>query len=290
PYLAAVSVALTSGVFGNIFILAMIFSKKNLRPNGYEFMVNLALADLCVTGIADPLCILGKMFNNMIFRWFSERPWLCEAVASFCLTACFCSFLSLCFLSFNRYLYIVHNEVHHRLFSKCRAGIICVLVWVMAFSMEVGNFIGWGNHYFDPKSHQCIWERTASQTYTLFVVASMLIGVTMMLGSYTAIFAKVWKSKTGLLHFSDHMRDSDKSWVGFQQAIIMCRMMFAVVIIFGICWLPYLVVIAWDFTDKLPVWVHLWMTYLAHLHAAINWIIYGFTNPIFGRTIKKIFC
>lgn len=61
PYLTAVILALVSGVFGNIFILVMVFIKKTLRHSGYELMVNLACADLCVTGIADPLCILGEM-------------------------------------------------------------------------------------------------------------------------------------------------------------------------------------------------------------------------------------
>ena len=64
PYLAVVIVALSLGVAGNLLIIFAICSNRKLHTTGNVFMVNLALADLCVTGVADPMCILGKIVVN----------------------------------------------------------------------------------------------------------------------------------------------------------------------------------------------------------------------------------
>ena len=45
----------------------------------------------------------------------------------------------------------------------------------MAFIVEAPNFI-WGNHFFDAKSHQCIWERTATFGYTFFIGVILIAG------------------------------------------------------------------------------------------------------------------
>ena len=48
-----------------------------------------------------------------------------------------------------------------------------------------------------------------------------------------------------------------------------------VVVMYIICWMPYVLVVTIDHTDRLPLWTHLWATYLAHLHSSLNFIIYA---------------
>ena len=222
-------------------------------------------------------------------RWFSKRPWLCEVVASFCLTACFCAFFSLGFLTINRYFFIVHNRTYEKVFSKLRAVFVCGAIWIAAFGMEVGNFLGWGDHYFDAKSMQCIWERTATLSYTVFLAAGLVGGpLLLMILCYVIIFIKVYRSKKELACFNRDLLKVDQTLRAVKEAVQVCRMMVVVVLAFCVCWLPYIVVISVDMEDKLPLWVHLWATYLAHLHSAINWIIYGITNPAFRKGYKEI--
>ena len=45
----------------------------------------------------------------------------------------------------------------------------------MAFIAEAPNFV-WGNHFFDAKNHQCIWERTATFGYTFFIGVILIAG------------------------------------------------------------------------------------------------------------------
>ena len=60
PYIALTVLALTVGISGNLIIVGCYWVSKKLRKVGNEFLFNMALSDLCVTGLAEPMCILGK--------------------------------------------------------------------------------------------------------------------------------------------------------------------------------------------------------------------------------------
>ena len=60
PYVGLTILALTVGICGNVTIISCFWVSKKLRKVGNEFFFNMALSDLCVTGLAEPMCIIGK--------------------------------------------------------------------------------------------------------------------------------------------------------------------------------------------------------------------------------------
>ena len=60
PYIILTGLAITLGVCGNLLTIFIFLRTKSLNKMGNELFVNLALADLWVTGLADVLCLLGK--------------------------------------------------------------------------------------------------------------------------------------------------------------------------------------------------------------------------------------
>jgi len=56
------------------------------------------------------------------------------------------------------------------------------------------------------------------------------------------------------------------------------KTVFIIFIAFVSCWSPYIVVLLYDSSDSLPLPVHLYASMLAHLHASLNFIIYGLMN------------
>ena len=68
PSIIILAIVSSGGTFGNILtILAVAFSRK-IRHVEKAFVVNLALSDLYVTAIADPMSILGKSDKQNVFR------------------------------------------------------------------------------------------------------------------------------------------------------------------------------------------------------------------------------
>lgn len=60
PCLVVLTVASTVGTFGNLMILVIMHTRKRTQTVETTFIVNLALADLYVTSIADPMSFIGS--------------------------------------------------------------------------------------------------------------------------------------------------------------------------------------------------------------------------------------
>ena len=62
-YVLLVLILVILGVLGNVFIIYVMKHEKHMNKDARAFIINLAVADLCVSGIADPMCIAG------MFEW-----------------------------------------------------------------------------------------------------------------------------------------------------------------------------------------------------------------------------
>ena len=62
PYILLTVLATLLGTGGNTLVLLVnaLSQWQGVTKVGGAFIVNLAVADLCVTAIADPFCIIGK--------------------------------------------------------------------------------------------------------------------------------------------------------------------------------------------------------------------------------------
>jgi len=60
------------------------------------------------------------------------------------------------------------------------------------------------------------------------------------------------------------------------------KTVFIIFIAFVCCWSPYIVVLLYDTSDSLPLPVHMYTSMLAHLHASLNFAIYGLCNRSFS--------
>ena len=71
---------------------------------------------------------------------------------------------------------------------------------------------------------------------------------------------------------------SESTYVATMQTIRQVKTVFVVFIAFACCWSPYVVVLLYDYSDTLPLPVHLYASMIAHLHASLNFVIYGLMN------------
>ena len=60
-YCAILGVALLIGTLGNVIIIVVTSTTSAMNKVGKQFVINLAISDLCVSGIAEPMCIVGKI-------------------------------------------------------------------------------------------------------------------------------------------------------------------------------------------------------------------------------------
>jgi len=66
------------------------------------------------------------------------------------------------------------------------------------------------------------------------------------------------------------------------------KTVFVIFISFVCCWSPYIVVLLYDTSDRLPLPVHLYASMLAHLHASLNFAIYGLNSRTFRAAYRRL--
>ena len=120
-------------------------------------------------------------------NFFEKRLHLCIFIGSFCLVSCATSLFCMVLLAMNRYkmdlirfinlffsflrdlkvvpvfefryLNICHNSLYKKIFTRQHTIQLCIMAWTFGFLVDLPNFVGWGGHYFDKKSANCMWNR-----------------------------------------------------------------------------------------------------------------------------------
>ena len=210
------------------------------------------------------------------------RQWLCTLCASLCVTSCVVSLLSIGCISVNRYVYICHHEAYRRLFARYTYVAIVAATWVVGVAIDLPCHVGWSVHTFDRKTQKCLWDRTLSHQYTVFyVTVGMLLPLSIIVLCYWRIFVHIREAKLRILQARSGGGGGIGAWTT-QAAIVktirQIKVIVMIFIAFCICWAPYAVVLLSDEFDVFPLSVHLYASMIAHLHASVNFFIYGLTN------------
>ncbi|XP_070191605.1 D(2) dopamine receptor B-like [Littorina saxatilis] len=110
------------------------------------------------------------MLSAKLIGWrdFEGVPGVCMVIGWACTIACVGSCLTLTVLSLNRYVLICHHTIYRKIFTYRNSIIICVFIVLFACLLIVFNFFGIGDHSFDYKSFECVWDRMATHDFTIF--------------------------------------------------------------------------------------------------------------------------
>ncbi|XP_064609492.1 octopamine receptor Oamb-like [Liolophura sinensis] len=279
-------VATISGTFGNILVINAVFRTKELRTVANYFIVNLALADICVSGIVNPFSIIGVLDGE---QYFLDRPGLCEFVASFCLTACYCSLLSIGCISINRYIHICHKDLYPKLYTPCKGALMLIALWIVSFLLEMPNFFGFGGHGYDRKTLTCLWDRTAHYGYNLFFVFfGVCTPLVIIAACYTKIFIFAHQAKRKIAMTAN--RPATKAGKERAESMKLAKTLFAIFVCFCLCWTPYAIIVVSDVNDTFPMEPHSFSILIAHVNSSLNCILYGVFNRGFRRAYSRILC
>ncbi|XP_045167034.2 melatonin receptor type 1B-A-like [Mercenaria mercenaria] len=276
------SIASVVGTFGNIFTLLVMAPRcKTKRNVEYIFIVNLAISDIYVTTFADPISIIAKVEGE---EFFNRIPGLCQTIASLCTVSCVTSLMTIGLMSVNRYVFICAHEKYDRIFTKLNCIGMCISLYFVGGLLVLLNAADIGDHGFDRKSLECIWDRMATYPYTVIFsvtlvwIPSIIIGV-----CYLKIYLYV---RAHSKRVADQVQSHS---VQPLNSLHLAKTLFLIYAVFITCWVPYALLIVIDADDSFAHELHLYITLFAHLHPSLNWIIYYITNAKFADACKQCF-
>ena len=125
-------------IFGNLLVVAAVWTTAKLRTVTNNFIVSLAVADFLVGVLVLPFSNANEVLRYWVFGtlwcnvWLAVDVWLCTA-----------SILNLVAISLDRYLAISRPFRYHDLMTPKRGKILVALVWVISFLICFPPLIGW---------------------------------------------------------------------------------------------------------------------------------------------------
>ncbi|XP_019936450.2 chemokine (C motif) receptor 1a, duplicate 1 [Paralichthys olivaceus] len=273
------SVVITLSLTGNILVLVILALYENLKSLTNIFILNLAISDLVFT--------TGLPFWAIYHIWgwlFSEI--LCKIVTFVFFTGFYSSILFLTIMTIYRYLAVVHPLSDLKM-QKLSTGIsLSLLMWIISIGAALPSLLYSSvisiphkdTHSLGCECESTLWKIiTISQQNIFFLVAFVVMGF-----CYIRILVKITQTRS-------HTRN---------RAV---KLVFCIVAVFFIGWVPYNVVIFLrTLADNLvepfeDCEVSIQLDYAFHVcrliafsHCCLNPVFYAFVGVKFRSHLKSM--
>ncbi|XP_044524931.1 melatonin receptor type 1B [Gracilinanus agilis] len=266
---------------GNSLVILSVLRNPKLRNTGNMFLVNLALADLVVALYPYPLILMAILHNGWALGEIH-----CKASGFVMGLSVIGSVFNITAIAINRYCCICHSLGYKKIFRAWNTVLYISLIWVLTIIALVPNFFV-GSLKYDPRIYSCTFNQTASTHYTIAVVViHFLVPITIVTYCYLRIWVLVIQSRRRVkLTMKPRLKPSE---------VRNFLTMFAVFVIFAICWAPLnfiglaVAINPLDMAPRVPDGLFATSYFLAYFNSCLNAIIYGLLNQNFRKEYKKI--
>ncbi|XP_052069285.1 tachykinin-like peptides receptor 99D [Mytilus californianus] len=287
-FLTAFVILITVALGGNLIVIWIVMAHKRMRTVTNYFLVNLAVADTLISLLNTPFISVFLLYQNW---WFGDL-W-CKFANFVAICTVSASVLTLMAIAIDRYMAIIH-PLRPRVTGRVIVAII--VIWIASTVLSFPNLIYSTTVNFN-YTEICTFEwpdgnSTNSRIdfwYNIIILlATYLIPMATLTVTYTRIGVELWGQQT----------IGENTPVQFERMKSkrrVVKMMVMVIIIFGICWLPYHLYFVLVSTTNITR-----MKYIQEFYLVIYWlamsnsmynpIIYCWMNAKFRQGFVRAFC
>ena len=239
------------GTFGNILVCIAVLLSPHLRRNSNFLLVSLAIADLIVTMVCEPL-VVGIVGKRALLHDCASRMELAYVVSSN--LSCSASVMHLAAISVDRFLAVVYPLRHARIMKNYGLKTMLIIVWGVAIvfaSLRV-PFL----------------KETSYLAFALFVASYGLI-----IACYVSIVIFLVKERRRKRHLRARPTVEVNAKIERRVALTLA----IVIVIFSACWFPMIIVFfaAGKSLVKMHGTAYMWIRSLALSNSAMNFVIYS---------------
>ena len=285
--------AIIPGIFGNLLVILAITRTRLNHVNINLQVLSLATTDVLISSF--PLPVLGTYFTFYWPQWMGSNG-LCKAtiyVVNLCASV---SILTMTTIAIDRYFIVQKNR---SLFSRRKCIITLALIWVAGALVAITNILNGGLH--NEKLHSgtfAICNRISGKhikdsSTKRSLIIKLLLGLPATIGLiiiYMRLSYSVWKRRSTPTDENSRSKNVRRA---NNVKIRALHMMFAVVVVFAICWIPYYVVtllriVQLTSSPHISPGAVLYSYTLAMLNSAINPLLYALLSKRFRSAFREI--
>ena len=256
------------GTLGNLLVCVAVVTNPRLRRSSNYLLFSLAIADLLVTLVCEPLVVaifgMRTFFNNcatdleLVYRKLS-------------MLSCSASVAHMAAISVDRLIAVVYPLHHRSIMDNCGLKAMLITCWVYPITVPILSFVIPKNF---PQGYLGLAMFAASYVTILLcysVIVISLVKHRKQLGNQLRIRSS-----------SDTSQSRVEIRVAFTLAIV--------IIVFTVCWFPLIAIM---FAARKPLVkrygvAYMWMRTLALSNSAMNFLIYGSRMQIFREAFAVI--
>ncbi|KAL5018154.1 hypothetical protein ScPMuIL_003876, partial [Solemya velum] len=267
------------------------------------YIVNLAIADLMVTVSCSWVSLVDDITEGWVLGDF-----FCKLNTFTQVLSVVASVLSLTLIAYDRFFGIVFALKAHMTERKARTSLI--IIWICSICIAAPIIVYrklhvriWRNHIenwcddewpveqnFDPVTNFTTHSMPLRTCYYVFVTLVLyFIPMIVMTVAYSIIIMKLWTSTIPGERVDKGIAAQKKT----KKKVII--MLIAILSVFGVCWLPYQVIILYSELRHDKEWMGDWYYHLqfaaccmAFSNSAINPLVYAGFNENFKKGISDI--
>ncbi|XP_046359645.1 RYamide receptor-like [Haliotis cracherodii] len=275
---------------GNLIICYTVMRASRMRTVINLFIVSLAISDLLMALFCIPLTFVA----NLILNYWPFGDFLCPAWSYLQVVVVFLSSFTLIAISMDRYVAIIF-PLRQKL-TKSKALFIICIVWFLALAVPTPTaYYARTHRYVDyptaPTFCEEIWDDDQSKRIysTAILILQYMLPLVVMAITYGQIILVMWINKPP----GEAVSSRDQRMAESKKKIT--KMMFTVVLIYALCWLPlHALNLAGDINPSIYDGEHmniLWMVshWLAMSNCMYNPFVYCWMNSKFRQGFVSAF-
>ncbi|XP_071107276.1 5-hydroxytryptamine receptor 4-like [Haliotis cracherodii] len=262
---------------GNLLTVVAVYRTEALRTTPNMYIVSLACSDF-LTGLAFPFYVssivprvedmLDRSWFNCAFRYGALYLILSE------------SFLCICAISVDRYVYIKHPLHYHIYLSPKKTGFIILCTWCVSILVGTSTLLTstWPGY--------CSFFHVVSKPFQLYFIMPFTATVFVLNAiMYGLITREAIQHRQRIQARGSPMR----STIRYKSTFHSVRLFIMVYGTFVLCWLPSAVVNILGNTYGVGSATTSITLSLGLLNSGMNFIIYSFMNKDFKKAFLKMF-
>ncbi|XP_074648098.1 allatostatin-A receptor-like [Tubulanus polymorphus] len=279
------------GFVGNVLVIIVVVSNKQMRNTTNILIISLAIADLSFIVI----CVPFTASNYALKVWPFGDLW-CKVVQYMMFVTAYASVYTLVLMSFDRYLAVVH-AIWAMNYRTERNAYICVIVlWIVILVTNtpvLTLYTELDYMFYDENRSTCTFKNVKDPNnkaprivFGIFFGMGYTLPLTLVCLLYGFMLNRLlYGVAPRLSHSAETVRSKKR----------VSRMVIIVVVIFALCWLPNQVMfmLQWNSKarmDELFVIMQTLGQVLSYLNSCINPILYAFLSENFRKGFRKVLC
>ena len=282
-------------VVGNLLVCAAVCTDRRLKRNSNFFIVSLAIADLIMSLLVMTFAIANDVKGHWTFGYVFCRIWISSDIMGS--TA---SILSLCVISFDRYVHIKDPLRYETWMTGQRTILLIAGVWIMSFLISfIPTHLNWHTSSSTGlnsmlNTNLCIFELNityalVSSLISFYVPCVIMVSIYVRLYAFARSHAEVIRKTYNVERFTTGACTKGSYRKSDHKAAVTLGIIMGV---FLLCWFPFFVVnlimaFCANCISKVLFQVLTWSGYV---NSCLNPIIYSIFNTEFRDAFRRILC